>query len=167
MHHQRAGAAGNRRRDRRVLQLHARVLDRRAIGADRRVERGGAGVLRVELFVRGDAAIDEVLVALGLRGGVGGLRLIALEVGFRLLQGGFERPPVEREEHLPRTDVVAFLEGDGRQLAGELRVDGDVGIGSPDPMACTSSGIGFSTTGAAVIGTAPPARRRAPPDADA
>ena len=81
----------------------------------------GAGSRRVDLFPRGDAALGQILKALGLRRRVGGLREIALEVRLRLLQRGFERPPVQREQHLTLLDVVAFLERDRGELAGNLR----------------------------------------------
>jgi len=56
--------------------------------------------------------------------GIGGLRHVAREIGLRLLQRCFERPAIEREEDLPLHHVVAFLEADRRELAGELRADG-------------------------------------------
>ena len=55
VHHQRAGAPADRRGDRRVLQLHLRVLDRRAIGAHGRLERRGVGVDLIDLLARRDA----------------------------------------------------------------------------------------------------------------
>ena len=73
----------------------------------------------------GDAALASSLKALGLRGGVGGLRHVAVEVRLRLLQRRFERTAVEREQDLPVRDVVAFGEVDAGQLARGLRADGD------------------------------------------
>ena len=55
--HQRAGAAGDRRADGGVLQLHLRVLDRGAIGGERGLERGDAGARGVALLARDDAAL--------------------------------------------------------------------------------------------------------------
>ena len=81
-------------------------------------------VLRgIHLLARRDASLAEVLEALGLLRGVGGLREVALEVGLRLLQRRFERPPIQREQDLPGRDVVAFGEVDAGQLAGGLRAD--------------------------------------------
>ena len=74
----------------------------------------GAALRRVDLFPRRDAAVGEILVALGLRRGVGRLRDVAIEVGLRLLQRRFERPSIEGEQRLPFLDVVAFLEVDRR-----------------------------------------------------
>ena len=101
MDHQRAGAAGDRRRDRRVLELNLRVLDGGAIGFDGGVQRGDAVVRAVSTCSRGrDAALGELVEALGLRLGVRRLRHVALEVGLRLLERRFERPAIELEQHL-------------------------------------------------------------------
>ena len=62
--HQRAGAAGDRRGDRRVLELDLGVLDGGAVGADRRLERRRGGARRIDLLARRDAARGELLRAL-------------------------------------------------------------------------------------------------------
>ncbi len=110
MHHQRAGASRQRRGNRGVLQLDFGVLDRGAVGFDRRRQGGGAALRRVDLFAGRNAALGQVLIALGLRRGVRRLRDVPFEVGLRLLQRGFERPSIELEERLAFLDVVAFLE---------------------------------------------------------
>ena len=127
MHHQHAGAAGDRRLDRRVLELDGGVLDGRPIGADRRLERRRGRAGRVDLLARGDAALGELLGALRLGGGIRELRLVPRERGFSLLQRRFERTSIEREQDLPLRDVVAFLEVDRGELAGDLRADGHAG----------------------------------------
>jgi hypothetical protein len=132
--HQGAGAPRDRRRDGRVLHLHLRVVDGRAVGLDRGFEGGRARPARLELLGRRDAAAGEVGVALRDDPGVGRLRDVALEIGLGLREGRLERPPVELEQDLVLLDVVAFLEVDRRELAGDLRPDGDdrVGFDSPD-----------------------------------
>ena len=47
------------------------------------------------------------------------------QVRFGLIQRRFERPMVEREEHLPGLHVVALLEVDRLQLACDLGPHGD------------------------------------------
>ena len=47
------------------------------------------------------------------------------QIRFRLMQRGFERPMIQREQHLFRLNIVALVEVDLRQLAGHLRSDGD------------------------------------------
>src|SRR6185369_11209641 len=84
---------------------------------------------RLELFGGGDAASVEVGIALRDDLGVGGLRDVALQVRLRLQQRGLERAAVEREEDLAFRDVVAFLEIDGGQLTGDLRVNGHDRVG--------------------------------------
>ena len=64
------------------------------------LERRGAGPGGVDLFAGRDAALGEILIALGLGLRVRRLRDVAFEVRLRLLQRGFERPAIEREEHL-------------------------------------------------------------------
>ena len=125
MHHERAGASGDRRANRGVLQLDLRVFDGRAVGADDRIERGGGGARRVALLARADSALDEIFHSLCNDLGVGGLRRVARQVRFGLIQRRFERPMVEREEHLPGLHVVALLEVDGFQLACHLCSHGD------------------------------------------
>src|SRR6185295_9677321 len=69
-----------------------------------------------------DSPLGEVLVARGLGTRVGSLRRIAREVGFCLLQCGFERAPIEGEKDLSLGDVITFGEVDRRQGAGDLGV---------------------------------------------
>ena len=114
VHHQRAGASGDRRGDGRVLQLHLRVLHRRFVGIHGRISAATVGLRRIHLLARRDAALRQLLEPLGLLRRVGGLREIAIEVGLRLLQRRFERTPIEREQDLPGRDVIAFGEVDAR-----------------------------------------------------
>ncbi len=92
--------------------------------ADRRVERRGVGDDLIDLFLRRDAALEEVLVACRLRFGVRRLRDVAVERRLRLLQRRFERPLVDLDDDLPFRHFVAFDEVHRRQLAGDLRADG-------------------------------------------
>ena len=112
MHLQQAGASGERRRDRGVVQLDLRVFDRGAIRADRRLERRGVGHDLVDLLARRDAALGQVLVSRGLGLGVRGLCLIARQRRLGLMQCRFERASIEPDQHLVLFDVVAFLEVD-------------------------------------------------------
>ena len=128
----------DRRPDRRVAELHARVvdrgllrdelcsraLDRGAVGLDR--PRRSASACGARLFarvLRDDAALAELRLAFGgqllifgvrgvarqLRFGLREQRLVADQVGFRLRERRLERPPIEREEQLPLLDEVAFV----------------------------------------------------------
>ena len=125
MHHERAGASGDRRANRGVLQLNLRVFDGGAVGADDGIERRGRRARRVALLARADAALDEVVHSLRDDFGVRRLRRVARQVRFGLIQRGFERPMVEREQHLSGLHIVALLEVDGLQLAGHLGSHGD------------------------------------------
>ena len=108
------GSAGNRRRDGRVLQLHARVLDCGAIRRQRRLQRIGRRRRRLDLLARGDAATGKFSSPCGLHLCVAGLRGIAFEVRLRLFQRRVERSLIELEEDLSFADIVAFLEVDCR-----------------------------------------------------
>ena len=125
MDHERAGAAGKRRGDRRVLQLHGRVVDRRPVGGQCAFERSDRRARGVDLLPGRDPAVGKVLIALRLRLGVGGLGGVALQVRARLLERRFERTAIEREEQLALPDVVAFLEFHRCELAGQLRAHRD------------------------------------------
>ena len=95
------------------------------VGADTGFERRGRRAGRVALLARADAALDEVVHSLRNDLCVGRLRGIARQIRFGLVQRGFERPMIEREQHLPGLHVVALLEVDVFQLAGHLRSHGD------------------------------------------
>ena len=84
--HERAGAAGDRRANGGVLELHLRILDRGAVGGERALERGDSGLRGVALLARDDAALHQLLVALHDHFRVRGLRRIAFEIGGGLLQ---------------------------------------------------------------------------------
>jgi hypothetical protein len=127
--HERARAPRDRRADRGVLELHPGVLDRSLVGADDRVERSRRGAGGVALFPGTDAPFHEVFHPLRDDFGVGCLRGVALQVGFGLIQRGFQRAWVEREEHLARLDVIALTEVDRFHLSGHLRPDGHGGKG--------------------------------------
>ena len=68
---------------------------------------------------------EEILVARRLRLARWRPARVAVERRLRLLQRRFERPLVERDEDLALLHLVAFVEVDRRQLAGDLRVDRD------------------------------------------
>jgi hypothetical protein len=125
VHHQRAGASADRCGDRRVLQLHFRVLDRSLVGIDGRVQGRDRGTRGVHLLACGDSSLRELVKALGLLRGICGLSDVAIEVRLRLLQRRFERTTVQREQDLARHHVVAFGEVDAGQLARGLRANGD------------------------------------------
>src|SRR5207253_3384783 len=59
-----AGPAGERRRDRRIIELSLRGLDRRLIAADLRLELSHRGALRIDLLFRGEVARCEIAEAL-------------------------------------------------------------------------------------------------------
>ena len=145
VHHQRAGAAGDRRRDRRVLQLDARVVDRGAIGGDRRRSSASAFALAVSTCSRvAMPRVGEIDETLRLHVGVGRLRDVALQVRFGLRERGLERPPVEREEHLrPRVTSSPSLKPTDVSWPVIWRVNGTVDEASTVPMTRRSSGIGL------------------------
>src|SRR4029077_10444682 len=93
-----------------------------------RIQGRGARAARLELLGGRDPAAGEIGVPLGDDLRVGRLRDVALQVGLRRQQRGFERTAVQRKEQLALRDVVAFLEIDRRQLSRDLRVDGYDGI---------------------------------------
>ena len=98
---------------------------RQPVGADDGIERGGCRARRIALLARADSALDEVFHSLRNHLGVGGLRGVARQVRFGLIQRGLERPMIEREEHLPGLHVVTLLEIDVFQLARHLCSHGD------------------------------------------
>ena len=146
-----------------VLQLDLGVLDRGAVGGDRRVERGGGGERLIELVARGDPALGEVLVALGLGAGVGRLRRIAVEVGLRPTCSAASSgrrssvnstcPSFTSSPSLKFTDVSSPV---------ICACTDTVENGSPEPIVSISTGIGFWTTAVAVIGAGPPPAPRPP-----
>ena len=172
VHHQRARAPRDRRGDRRVLELHLRILQRRLVGIHGCVERGCRRLRGIDLLAWRDASLREFLEPLGLLRGVGGLREIAVEVGLRLLHRRFEGALVEREQDLPGLDVVSFGEVDAGQLASRLSANRHAREGSAAPMTLISIGIDFRTTVPTATGTAgapprPPLPSPGPPDAAA
>jgi len=122
--HECASTAGDRGANRGVLQLDFGILDRSAVGAHRGVEGGGGCARRIALLACADAAFDEVIHALRDHFRVRGLRGVAREIRFGLIQCGFERAMVEREEHLTGLNVIALIEIDVFQLARDLSSDG-------------------------------------------
>ena len=67
-------------------------------------------------------------VASELRFGLIEQRLIADEIRLRLLQRGFERPLIDREELVALLDDVSFVEESLFQLARDLRTDRNAGV---------------------------------------
>jgi hypothetical protein len=86
VHHQRARAPGDRRANRRVLELHLRILQRRLVGIHSCVERGRRRLRGIDLLAGRDASLRQFLEPLGLLRGVGGLGDIAIEIGLGLLR---------------------------------------------------------------------------------
>ena len=93
---------------------------------------GGTGLVVISL--RHDPLPQEFLLACGVLLGVVVLGGVAREVGLGLLQGGLERPLVNRKERLALLNILAFLEVNGRQDARDLRLDGRrlVGLARPE-----------------------------------
>ena len=77
----------------------------------------GFGILRLRLIA------GQVGLGLTQRG------LVPGQIGLRLVQGGFERPRVDGEQQVALFDEVAFLEIDLGQLAADLGLNRDGGIG--------------------------------------
>ena len=186
-------AAVDRRSDRRVAELHLRVVDgrllgdelrlrafdRRAVGLDGRGDRVGAGARLFGDVLRDDAGLGEL--GLALRGELRSTRRSTpsrtswasawlsnawsrSEVGLGLLERGLERPLVDREEQLVFLDEVAFAE---RAIESSWPVICErteiVVYASTLPMAAMSTGTSRSATLVVTTGTAPPSPRPRPP----
>ena len=152
--HQRAGSAGDRRADGRVLQLHFRVLDGGAIGGDVGFERRRGRARGVALLARDDAALDELLGALHDRLGVRGLRGVALEVRFGLCSAASSGRRSSVNSSCPAwtsSPCWKLTEVSSPVICARTAT---VEYASTVPTTLTSSGISFSTTRSTVTGTA-------------
>ncbi len=133
-----------------VAQLHLGVLHHGGIrlneglGVGHRsavgIHRGHRGFVGghdlIVLLARDQPALDELLVALLLDGGVVRLRLVARQVGFGLGDGGLvlghgrlgllerrlERTGIDDEEEIARFDVVPLLEANLKDLPAQQRI---------------------------------------------
>ena len=143
MHHQRARAPGDRRRDRRVLQLDSRVVDGGTVGGEGCLERVGRAGCRLDLLAGRDTTFGELGRALRLRGRVSGLRGVACQVGLGLRERRLKRARIEREEHLP--SLTSWPSWKLTELSSPVtwaRID-TVDEASTLPMTSMASGIGF------------------------
>jgi hypothetical protein len=133
-----ARASLDGRANARVAQLHLGVLHYGRVGLDEGLGVGHRGAVGVDgghrglvgghdlvvLLARDQPALDELLVALLLDGGVVGLGLVSRQVGLGLghrglvlghgrlglLERRLKGTRVDDEEEIARLDVVAFLE---------------------------------------------------------
>src|SRR3569832_1761453 len=87
-----AGAALDRRGDRSIAELHLRIVDRRLIAPDRRLELADRRRLRVDALARGEFLLATRLVAREVELGVLELRLILCLLRRRLVECCLERP---------------------------------------------------------------------------
>ena len=71
-----AGAAGDRRADRRIVELHLRGVDRRRVRRDLRDQLVDQRILRVELLLGREILLGERRIALQVEPGVGEIGLV-------------------------------------------------------------------------------------------
>ena len=132
-----AGAARNRRRDGRVVELRPRGVDRRGVGGDR----GGELQHRAHSACRAAAwwrspAWRAWRSASRSSLGVGEIGLVLRFLGHRLLERGLEGPRIDLGEQVALLDHLAFLEGDLHDLAVDPGADhnGVVGLDLADAL---------------------------------
>ena len=103
----------------------------------------GAGAQLLRLVLGNHAGLEQFGVAFGLRVLIFGVGLVARHVGLgleergvvagdighHLVVGGFQRARIDVEELLALLDEIAFLEIDVDQLAADLGLNRDRGIG--------------------------------------
>ena len=137
---------------------------RRVVGVHGRVERRDRRPRGVDLLARRDAALRQLLEALGLLRRVGGLREVAIEVGLRLLQRRFERTTIEREERpgpaVTSSPSVKLTLVSWPVVCARIAT---LENGSAAPMTLISIGIDFWTTVPTATGTGPPPPPPRPP----
>ena len=141
-----ARAPGDRCGDRRVLELHLRVLQRRLVGIHGGVERRDRRLRGIDLLARRDASLRQLFEPLGLLRRVGGLSEIAIEVGLRLLQ----RASSGRRSSVKRTWPAVTSSPSVKLTLVNWPVVwariATLDIGSAEPMTLISIGIDFRTT---------------------
>src|SRR5688572_11646940 len=99
--------------DAREFELYARLLDQRAIGGDRRLERLGRGHRDVEFLAGDEFALEQRLEPLLLHLGILQLRGVPGELSLSLPIRRLEGAGIDLEQQLSRLDRVSLLELDG------------------------------------------------------
>ncbi len=123
VHQQPAGAAGDRRRDRRPAEVDPRLLEGRLVGLQRGPLRRRVGLDLVVLLGGHVVLGDQVGVALDVGLRLGGQSPVALQARPGGGHRGAVGPRVDGEQRLALADLLALLEADRGDLPGHLRLD--------------------------------------------
>ncbi len=115
----------DRRADRAVFELEARILEHGPVGPHRRLGGVGGGLRLVVLLVRDVVLGDEVGVAFHVRLCALGRGLVPLEVGLDLGQRRLEGPRVDCQQQVALCDVLAFAKSHLCNLPADLCLDRD------------------------------------------
>ncbi|MNX05621.1 hypothetical protein D3C86_352410 [compost metagenome] len=110
----------DRRDDRRIRKLHARVLHHGQIRLHRRFERSHARRHLLGLLTRDEALGQQLLVTPCIGLGLRQLGAIARQGRLGLLHGGLQRSGIQLEEHLPLLHRLPFLEAQFQHLPRRL-----------------------------------------------
>ena len=108
MHQQVAGAAVDWRANLTVLEIQLRGLHRGGVGLHRGRECRGVRLDLIVLLARSDVLFEQHRVAMLVGRGHAILRAILGEIRLRLLQRGFERPRIDREQQIALLDVLSL-----------------------------------------------------------
>ena len=125
MEQQATGAATDRGADSRVLEVQAGDRCGGRVGTDRGSGCVGRGLLRFVVFLGDGICHCECFVARGFARGTLGLRLVAEQRAFSLLQRSPVGARVDLEENLTGGDFVALVEIDVQDRTVDLREDVD------------------------------------------
>ena len=112
-----------RRRDGRVAQLHARVIDDALIAFELRLLLLHEGTLRIDLLLRDRQGADR-RVAHEVAFAVGEQRFIERLLGQRLIEGRLERARIYLQKKIALPDRLSFLEIDLVDLSINARAYG-------------------------------------------
>ena len=119
-----AGAPGNRRAQRGVVQLGAGVGNDRLVGRDLRFQLRHQRALRGHGLLAGQFLRRQLGIALQVQPGVGQLGLVLALGRHRLVQRGLVGARIDLRQHVAGLDVLAFGKAQLDQLAIDARADG-------------------------------------------
>ena len=115
-----AGDAVDRRLDVRVIEIEARGLDRRSVGARGGVELVDQCLLVVDLLLRDEIALPQLRVAVEIQLVVLHLRLVAEEGGLALMELNLVGPLVDDRDDLALLHRLALGEGHAVEATVDL-----------------------------------------------
>src|SRR5215471_2153254 len=118
-----AGAAVERRSDRRVAELGLRSDDRRLIALDLRLDLSHQRALCVQLLARREVLRGESAVALQVELRIGEVGLILGLSGNRLIEHGLVGTGIDLREKISGLDLLTLGERDPDELAVDLGPD--------------------------------------------